>query len=408
MKRIFYLLYAVLVISCSNNSNNVVAIVNPFENNLKAKYKIVEKELKYFKLDSTTAPNPRYMSLVYNDSTKKQELTFFNDYSRTIQFYDYDGLKFIKEIKFDKDGSDSIVKPAGYFIKNRDSIYIYDMHLLELCLTNGKGQLLKKTSLIGNLDVKKDRWMYKYPQYHPSTVTPLRGIDDGLMIMGQSMEDIHDTIINKFKYLSYIDKKLSQPKLMYSYPKELYGENYMWGDPLFTQVFYDVVSTAQGKSKIIFSYPVSHNIYLSDGLKKQNVVKKYAGSNYAGTISSLNFKNNKDITVSELRANYIKNDLYGAILYDKYRKVYYRFLRRGVKESMNKFDLKDKPIAVIIYDDRFNYLGETDLGLAKVCHWENSFVSKEGLNIEWLDPSDVDEAYLSLKIFVLKEIKKES
>lgn len=404
MKRIFYLFYTVVFVSCSNNSTNEVAVVNQFENNLKPKFNMVEKELKHFKLDSTTAPVPRYMSLIYNDSTKKQELTFFNDFTHTIQFYDYDSLKLIKKIKFDKDGSNGIVKPAGYFIKNRDSIYIYDMYRLELCLTNGKGQLLNKKSLIGNLDVKKDPWMYKYPQNHPSTVTPVLGIDDELIIMGQSMQDIQDTIIDKFRYLSYVNKKLNQSKVMYKYPKKLYGNNYLWGDPLFTEVFYDVVIKDKGKSKIIFSYPVSHDIYLSDGLKEQNVVKKYAGSNYAGVISSLDFKKGKSIMPSELRANYIKNDLYGAILYDKYRKVYYRFLRRGVKEAENKFDLKDKPIAVIIYDDKFNYLGETDLGLAKVCHWENSFVSKEGLNIEWIDPRDVDETYLKLKIFVLKEI----
>lgn len=74
----------------------------------------------------------------------------------------------------------------------------------------------------------------------------------------------------------------------------------------------------------------------------------------------------------------------------------------------NKFDMKDKPIVVIIYDEELNYLGETDLGSAKECHWENAFVSKEGLNIEWIKPNDIDEDFLTLKIFVLKKIKKES
>ena len=263
----------------------------------------------------------------------------------------------------------------------------------------------KKTSLIGNLDVKKDPWFHKYPQYHPSTVTPLLGTGEGLLIIGQFMQNIQDSIINKFRYLTYIDKKLNHSKHMFTYPKELYGNNYLWGDPLFTQVFYDVVPTAQGSFKIIFSYPVSHTIYVSDGFKEQSIVKKYAGSTYAGTIKSIV---GKEFTTSELRANYMKNDLYGAILYDKYRKVYYRFLRRAVKESDNKFNLNDKPIAVIMYDDAFNYLGETDLGPAKECHWENAFVSKEGLNIEWVKPNDIDETYLTLKIFVLKKIKKES
>ena len=74
MKRIFYLLYVVLAVSCSNNT---IEVVNPYENSLEPKYKMVENESKYFKLDSTTASKPRYMSLVYNDSTKRRELTFF-------------------------------------------------------------------------------------------------------------------------------------------------------------------------------------------------------------------------------------------------------------------------------------------------------------------------------------------
>lgn len=401
MKKICYLLYAALTISCSNNA---VEVVNPYKNTLKSTYKMVEKESKNFKLDSVTASKPRYMRLVYNDSTKKRELTFFNDYSHEIQFYDYDRLSFLKRIQFDN-SSDGILKAVGYHIKNKDSIYLYDLPRLELCLANGKGKVLKKTSLIGNLDIKRDPWFYKYPQYYPSTVTPLLGTGKGLLIIGQSMEDIQDTIINKFKYFTYVDKKLNQSKVIYSYPKELYGSNYIWGDPIFTQVFYDVVPTGKGSFKIIFSYPVSHSVYLSDGFKEQNRVQKYAGSNYAGTIKSLD---DKKISSKELRDNFMKNDMYGAILYDKYRKVYYRFLRRAVKESDNKFNLKDKPIAVIVYDNQFNYLGETDLGPAKECHWENSFVTKEGLNIEWVNPNDIEEANLILKIFVLKKIKKES
>lgn len=401
MKKI-YLLFLILLLSCTKD--NVVEVVNSFEGSLKSKNNLVESNLKRFKLDSITAAKPKYMSLVFNDSTKKRELTFINDFAHSIQFYDYENLSFIKKIKIEKSGNNGITKPSGYYIKNKDSIYVYNMNRLELFLINSKGKILNKKSLIGTMDIKKSPWFEKYPQYMPTTVTPLLGIDKGLLIMGQFMGDVPEKIINTFKYTTFIDDKLKQTKLMFKYPKELYGSNYFWGDPVFSQVFYDVVPTAQGKSKIVFSFPVSHDIYLSEDINSQNLIKKYAGSNYAKTISSLNVKNNKKIKPLELRTNYMKNDLYGAILYDKYRNVYYRFIRRGVKESLNKFESKDKPIAVIIYDNQFNYLGETDLGLAKEYHWENSFVSKEGLNIEWIDAKDIDEIYLNLKIFVLKEI----
>lgn len=50
-------------------------------------------------------------------------------------------------------------------------------------------------------------------------------------------------------------------------------------------------------------------------------------------------------------------------------------------------------------DKHFKYLGETTLGTFYEWNWTNSFVTKEGLNIEYIDENDVDERYMSFKIF---------
>lgn len=100
----------------------------------------------------------------------------------------------------------------------------------------------------------------------------------------------------------------------------------------------------------------------------------------------------------------LNNDLYGAILFDPWRKVYYRFMQQGIKTTIDKTPINNKPVIVIIMDENWNSLGETNMGLAKQWHWTNSFVTSEGLNIEYIDFTDTDEMYLNFKIFTMKDV----
>ena len=54
-------------------------------------------------------------------------------------------------------------------------------------------------------------------------------------------------------------------------------------------------------------------------------------------------------------------------------------------------------------DEYFNYPGETVIGTGEDWYRQNSFVTKEGLNIEFIE-KDPEEKYLTLKIFTIKKI----
>ena len=43
---------------------------------------------------------------------------------------------------------------------------------------------------------------------------------------------------------------------------------------------------------------------------------------------------------------------------------------------------------------------ETGRGTGEDWQWENSFVTKEGLNIEYIDDKDLSEMYMTFKTFV--------
>jgi hypothetical protein len=58
-------------------------------------------------------------------------------------------------------------------------------------------------------------------------------------------------------------------------------------------------------------------------------------------------------------------------------------------------------------DEQFNYLGETVLGAWEDWNWENSFVTSEGLTMEYIEhDADFEEQYLILKTLTVEKINK--
>ena len=95
--------------------------------------------------------------------------------------------------------------------------------------------------------------------------------------------------------------------------------------------------------------------------------------------------------------------MYAAVLYDKFRNIYYRFLLKGLPGATFSTPKEEKPIIIIIMDENFNYLGETNIGTGKEWNWNNTFITREGLNIEYIG-DDLNEDYLTFKIFSLNSI----
>lgn len=381
------------LVACSTKT---VELKNEKKGQLKASMTLEITQIKKIVLDSNTAPKPQYTQM-FTDSTGQNYFTFLNKYSNAIHFYNYNSLALAKTLKYDKKGPNGILKPIGYHIKNLDSIYIYNKSLTEVVLTNDKSKVLKKISLQGTSH--RDNWYTYYPQYYPKTVTPFIETSKELLLTGQSFVNIQDSLISKFKFNAHINYTSQKVHYSHIYPKELYGFNYNWIGDLYTTVYAEL---HPDENKLVFSFPVSHDIYIAD-LYGNSYKKKYAGSNEAGTISSIE-KSPKQTSREVIYTHYASQYQYAAIKYDKYRKVYYRFLLKAIPNATEHSRPKDKPIAVIVMDKDFNYLGEVTLGTGKEWHWQNSFVTKEGLNIEYLDNDDIDEVALTLKIFNLKKL----
>lgn len=390
------LLASVFVLAVlSSCSSNFVEVQNVKKGKMTATMYLAMQEEKKIPLDSFSAPQPQYVQL-YKDESDSTNLTFLNTFAGTIYIYDYitSGLK--KTIKFSKEEKEGIKNPLGYYIKNFDSIYVYNKTNNELVLINDSGKVFSRISLIGNHPFRELSWTYKYPQYIPSTAAPLIGTGQELTIPGQYMLSLPDSICERFKFETHIDLSNNSVSFFHQYPPSLYGHNYFWeNEGLFTNVYCDLAPN----NKMVYSFPVSHNLFVAEK-NKEGYSMVYAGSNEAGTITS--FKNK--LSTEELIMEVCKTDLYAGIRYDKYRKVYYRFLRKAMPGASSMTTIVNKPLSVIIMDENFKYLGETTIGACNNYNWENAFVTEEGLNIEYLDKKDITEAYLHYKIFKPKNL----
>ncbi|MFC3829546.1 MULTISPECIES: DUF4221 family protein [Niastella] len=350
---------------------------------------LILQQEKEILLDSFSAPKPQYIQL-YADESNRIDLTFLNTFTGSIYVYDYLTAELKRTIKFSKE-ENGIKTPLGYYIKNFDSIYIYNKTNNEVVLINDSGKISSRISLIENHPFHALDWTYKYPQYYPSTAAPLIGTGQELTIPGQYMLSLPDSIAQRFKFETHIDLSNNNVSFSRLYPDSLYGHNYFWeNEGLFTNVYCDLAPN----NKMVYSFPVSHNLFVADK-DKEGYSVAYGGSNEAGTIAS--FKGR--LSTEKLILAVCKTDLYAGIRYDKFRKVYYRFLRKSMPAATSMTTILEKPLSVIVLDENFKYLGETTIGTCSNFNWENAFVTEEGLNIEYLDKKDLTEAYLHFKIF---------
>lgn len=383
------------LLAFSSCSDSVVSIKNEWKGKLHSSCKLVLSGEMKIQLDDETAPKSPYMQMI-QDSLGNNILTLLTPHTNSINFYDYAKGTFLRKIQFEKEGPNGVLSVSGYYIKNSDSIFLYNRPMVELVLADSNSAVKNWISLKGI----GDKWALSYPQYAFSTICPILEIGNHLILTGLCPFSINNSDIERFKYTACVDLYNGNIEYHHTYPTNIYGNNANWEDQLFMQVY----PTISPDGNMIHSFPTSHEIYVTrwDVDTKASI---YAGSNIAGTIKSIDWDFLTQKTPRELiYTHYLQQDLYGGILYDKWREVYYRFMQTGIKNATTRTQLSDKKIVIICMDKKFKYLGETTLGTSNEWNWTNSFVTKEGLNIEYIDKNDIDEMYMHFKIFIPQNI----
>lgn len=375
------LLLLLLLIGCKRNQ---IILDNEKEGELINNIELEEVGIKIFQLDSCSAPRPIYMHLAEKNSSR--ELSFLNEYNGSIYQFNYDSCINTGIIKLPRE-TKKIINPKGYVFIS-DSIYgILDIGQTKFLTCNiNNGKIVSEFDLRGN---KKSNWFKLYPQFLPTTSNPLYYSDGKVRLCGQSFFSLASDNIKSFNVETTIDIDNHNITYQIGYPEEIYGNGANWEGGPPTSVY---IAYKSDGSKII-SYPPSHNVLI---IKKDAKEWKYGGSNNAKTITSIHKSidktSNKDVV-----GNYLYQDMYGAIFYDQYRNLIYRYVTFAITESSTKSGPLDKNIGIIVFDAEMNYLGEVCLGNGHNWNINNSFISKEGLNVEYIHNED-EEDCITIKV----------
>jgi hypothetical protein len=394
--------FLLLFVSCIKTVSN--------RNDLKEKINAVltleedAKGEKIFELDSESVQLNRCVQLVsFGDSVY---YTFFNEYNKSIYFYDYSTGVFRYKIGLETEGANGVYPyRSGYYIAAPDSIYFYSLKTHFVYLLNKKGEKLHtfdyRGSYINELkDLDLDALKNKIipPTIRVTTEQPVYNIGEKIYLCGDVRENLGRTDSINNLIITSIDTKNNKTEYNVGYPASYRDGN--WGDNFYKQVFwgYD-----DAKKVFLISFPNDHYIY-SCRTDFKDFRKIYAGSMYAGDIKSLGYPSAIPLSDNIVNTHYFEQYYYRAIIYDKYRNVYYRIVEHPWKNYNSNMNIRDwlKPLSIIILDSDFNVVGEKILDMEYHLSYYNYFITEEGL---FLNKKNDDEDKLTYSLFVIKEIK---
>lgn len=400
MNRNFIILFftVLLFCFCTNSNKSRKEIVNPNRGLLKATHKLSNFSGVDYLLDSVTAPRPKYIQLFTKNGDTS--LAILNSYNNSVYLYDFRNGNSLDSLKFHIKNLGQNQYVAAFHMKSIDSVYLYTIPDQRVLLVNKQKNELESLSLIEDLSTADGMWSLKFPQHVPTAASPFFQTENEILFQGQYMWAIPSNILKKFKFTARLNFDNTKVAYVHNYPSDLYDKQFGWDDQVFSAVFSDYNPITK---KMIYSFPVSHDLFVG-ALSDKKLEKLYGGSNFAETIPAIPENIAESVNSRELLIKYITStDLYCAIKFDKFRNVYYRFLRKSLKNVVNDKDWRSKKLSVIIMDDKFKYLGETEIGTLKEWNWENSFVTEKGLYVEHT-PINSDESKLRFRIFKLNKL----
>ena len=348
------------------------------------------ENIKSFPLDSDVKYDASYLYTF--EENGKRYLSFLNYRTTQLLFYDFDTAKFLFKVTLDKEGSNGVVMPTGYYIKDFNNMYISSSAYFGLIKVDTAKTIVQK------IPYRKTDSGYKIiSSYNASShpYLPPIFIGDKMYITQQNNERFcpaEKTPISVV--IDTVQKKYTSLPLTFSILTEKQKESN--GD--------DFSRTYDGKN-FIYSFYVDEDILVTS-IDHAEVKRIRAKSRYIDSPDEeqpLNAQKGPQLNLELAR--------YGDLKYDPYREVYYRFAypKTELDDKINwmgKAVYGRKKFSVIILDKDFQIIGET-LFPEAIYNPYASFVSKEGLYIsrDYQMNYDQSEDFMTFELFKLVENK---
>lgn len=321
-----------ILLSCNSNTSKEKVYLEKTDQHLS------------FSLDSETKSSILAL-FPYTDKNGREYLTFQNERKNEILVYDINSKELLFKIKPDEEGANGVGRFLGYYISDLDNIYLTARNRAKIAHIDKKCELKEWIKY----DMTSDSFPLSGSNSISTSYRPLIMIDSNLYIISQC-----NRLALTNPVTVVINLKTNEIKaLPFEYP--LFPVSDDKSKPFSIEM--DFSRYYDGK-QFVYSFHYDEYIYVTS-INHNNITKIPVKSKY---ISKVKFT--EKMSSGNPMKNACENPKYGNLLYDKYRKVYYR-IAYPENELSNNENFKEiytygrKTFSIIILDNEFNIIGET-------------------------------------------------
>lgn len=358
MNKYIYIVF--IVLSCFSCKEK--AVNNTYSYMLKE----TDKDI-VLRIDSVTSNYSRGVNFYTDLSTGIDYLSMENDQTNELNVYKLDTPALVNKIKIQLTGPDAAGRLSGHVMNTLNDIFIFDSNRYLVCRIDRDGHVIEKfrtqsdeealfplsaRSVHNRSIIKKDSCLY-FVQDHLDYDLDMKGFNKSRICMEYDLKEkrAKSLPLTYGDFFNRLNNLISSTKLGSLYD----GENF-----IYTFKFYDDVMITKDHKHTRF-YKITSR-YMKPTTDR---------ADYSSVVNQIKY--------------YCEKPSYGGMIYDKYRKVYYRFafLPTEVPTDENVNDLITeccRPFSIIIINSKFEVIGET-LFPKDTYVPSMSFVDKNGLNI---------------------------
>ncbi|MEN0050674.1 MAG: DUF4221 family protein, partial [Bacteroidota bacterium] len=307
-------------------------------------------------LDNQTGFEADFMQLFTDNEDTYLSLGY--RYSRKINIYDFKAAKLVKSITFEREGPNGIGgEMGGYYIESFNEIYVYSYWERRLNVFNESLEIIDKTTLSRSTTM---------PIVECSFLSSIVKKDTNLYFTGtlenHFLHDNHRPVVK----LSTNSKSF---ELVGRSPAKTYEGNFLFKHRC--RILHN-----QDDNIFALNFDVSDSIFLTDFDDKY--VSKLAKADKIDSVKPFSSEKGKLSFSQNDGYSYMGKGAYVGLLYDKYRKLYYRiaYYSRSLDEI---YKIILPSYVLVVLDKDLNKIGE--INIPDKFFPEMSFVGEAGLYV---------------------------
>ena len=346
IKHLSLLFVLITFIACSQNKKQ--------KESSEDEYSLVPtKEYANFEVPSDVKLCIKALYLYTDSASNKEYLTFQNVAENEILIYDWKSKKQTDKLIFDKEGANGVGEFYGYLMKSFDEIYLAGTNTPLISVVDSAGNLKKKIpfqkTTDGNLLIPSLAMTMRY--------MPFEIIGNNIYITQMLNRTYGSNIVEKSRVSAVIDTLSKKVNLLpIKFPPILTSKE-IQTQSIGMEFTY---SREFNGAKFIYSFSYDEKIHVAN-ITHDSIQLFSAKSKFIERPEKTS--NAPDFKV--LAQKLCELPMYGNLIYDKYRKVYYRFVYH--KETFDAddedfFELSQigrNKFSIIILNEEFQCIGET-------------------------------------------------